>query len=184
MEYKRAKLEKYLECAKVINTHGVKGVLKLESRTDDPTVLAKLSVVYEKKDEKYVPLKIISASVQKGNVLAAVEGVDSVEKAIEYKNRILYADRNDLKLKPGEHFIADIIGLDVYDTENRNTLIGTLSDVLCPAGQQVYVVKKENGKTFMIPCVPSFIKKVSLGEDCDAGIYVKLIEGMDDTGEN
>ena len=36
----------------------------------------------------------------------------------------------------------------------------------------------------MVPCVPEFIVKVSLGEDCDAGIYVNLIEGMDDTDEN
>ena len=57
---------------------------------------------------------------------------------------------------------------------------GTLDDVLAPAGQQVYVIGKPDGKTFMVPCVPEFIKEVSFGESRDAGIYVKLIEGMEE----
>ncbi len=184
MEYKKAKLEKYLECAKVINTHGVKGALKLENRTDEPKILTKLGVMYEKTEGLFRPLTVKSASVQKGNVLVSFEGIDSFEKAIEYKNKLFYVEREALKLRPGEYFISDIIGLDVYDIDNANRPIGKLCDVLCPAGQQVYAVEKDNGKTFMIPCVPAFVKKISLGEDCDAGIYVKLIEGMDDTGEN
>lgn len=184
MEYKKANINKYLECAKIVNTHGINGTVKLENRTDNAHILSKLKTLYKKDGASYIPLKVIKTSVQKGMVLTVFEDIDTFEKAILLKNTILYADRDDFKLKKGDYFIADIIGLEVYDTANGNNVIGILSDVLCPAGQQVYVVKKKTGKTFMIPCVPSFIQKVSLGNECDAGIYVKLIEGMDDTDEN
>ena len=98
-------------------------------------------------------------------------------RIIKYKNEIFYAARSDFRLRRGNFFIADIIGLPVYEGERE---VGTLEDVLAPAGQQVYVIKKPDGATFMVPCVPEFIKEVSFGEERDAGIYVELIEGMEE----
>ena len=177
MEYKKVELKEYLECAKAVNTHGVAGMLKMENRCDTPEILAKLKTMYIKRGEEYVPMKVVRASVQKNMVLVKFEGVDSFEDAIVYKNEIFYAARGDFRLRRGDFFIADIIGLPVYEGERE---VGTLEDVLAPAGQQVYVIKKQDGKTFMVPCVPEFIKEVSFGEERDAGIYVSLIEGMEE----
>lgn len=179
MEFKKAVLNQYLECAMAVNTHGVAGMLKLECRADSPQTLARLKVLYVRDGDTYKPYKVTRASVQKSMVLAKLEGIDTVEDAIRMKNTVFYADRNDFRLRRGDFFIADILGLPVYDSETRR-VIGTLDDVLAPVGQQVYVIRKENGKTFMVPCVPEFINKVSFGEDCDAGIYVSLIEGMEE----
>ena len=179
MEYKKVELKRYLECAKAVNTHGVAGMLKMENRCDAPEVLAKLKTMYLKRGDGYVPMKVTRASVQKAMVLVKFEGVDSFEDAIKYKNEIFYAAREDFRLRRGDFFIADIIGLPVYDDASLRE-IGTLTEVLSPAGQQVYVIKKPDGKTFMVPCVPEFIKDVSFGEERDAGIYVSLIEGMEE----
>jgi len=179
MEYKKIELKKYLECAKAVNTHGVGGMLKLECRADSPAVLAGLKTLYVKRGEEYLPLKVTRASVQKSMVLVKLDGIDSFEDAIKYKNELFYGAREDFKLQRGDFFIADILGLPVYDCEDHRE-IGTLSDVLAPAGQQVYVIKKPDGGEFMVPCVPEFIKDVSLGENSDAGIYVSLIEGMEE----
>lgn len=179
MEFKKAEKKKFLECAKIVNTHGIRGAVKLENYTDAPETLARLHVVYMKRGEEYEPYRVLGASVQKSMVIMTLEGIDSVEAAVALKNRLLYADRGDFRLRGGDYFIADIIGLSVFDSDS-GAEYGTLREVLSPAGQQVYVVEKANGKSFMIPCVAEFIKKVSFGEDCDAGVYVKLIEGMDD----
>ena len=192
MAFKKAELSKYLECAKITNTHGIAGALKLECRADSPEVLARIKTLYRKVDGEYVPVKVIKSSVHKNMVLTFLEGITTPEEGIKYKNEILYADRADFRLRRGDFFIADIIGLPVYDFETGDE-IGTMDDVLAPAGQQVYVIRKpeneneapEEGKkpakkTFMVPCVPEFVKKVSFGEDCDAGVYVSLIEGMDE----
>ena len=179
MEYKTWKLNEYLECAKAVNTHGVAGVLKLENRCDSPEVLAKLKTLYMKKGDEYVPVKVERASVQKGFVLAKLGGIDSFEDAVKLRETLFFAARRDFRLKRGDYFIADVLGMPVYDCETGRG-IGALDDVLAPAGQQVYVIKKPDGATFMVPCVPEFIKEVSFGETRDAGIYVKLIEGMEE----
>ena len=36
----------YLECGKIINTHGIKGALKVESWCDSPYILAELERVF------------------------------------------------------------------------------------------------------------------------------------------
>lgn len=190
MSFIKAELSKYLECAKITNTHGIAGAVKLECRADSPDVLLKLKTVYRMEKGEYIPMKVLKASVHKNMVLAFFEGVSDPETAIKLKNQILYADRSDIRLRRGDFFIADIIGLPVYDNET-GAVLGSLDDVLAPAGQQVYVIKKPETdgtvegekppkRTFMVPCVPEFIKKVSFGEDCNAGVYVSLIEGMDE----
>ena len=179
MEYKKVELREYLECAKAVNTHGVAGMLKMENRCDSPDVLVKLKTMYIARGGEYVPMKVTRASVQKNMALVKFEGVDTFEDAIAYKNEIFYAARGDFRLRDGDFFIADIIGLPIFDDESGRK-IGALEDVLAPAGQQVYVIKKPDGATFMVPCVPEFIKDVSFGKTRDAGVYVALIKGMEE----
>lgn len=166
----------YLECAQIVSTHGVKGTVRLENRCDTPKVLASLKTMYKKKGDTYIPLAVRSSSVQKTMVLTSFEGVDTVEDAAAMRGTVLYAKREDFRLRRGEYFWADILGLPVIDFESEE-VYGTLSNILTPGAHQVYVVKRDEGE-FMIPAVPEFIKEISLGEDRPEGIYVKLIEGM------
>ena len=53
MEQKRT-LSEYLECGKIINTHGVRGEVKIESYCDSPEVLRDLSRVYLKENGGYI----------------------------------------------------------------------------------------------------------------------------------
>lgn len=167
----------YLECAAVRGTHGVRGNVRLESLCNTAGDLASLHRMFVREDSGYRQLTVEHSSVQKGAVLTKFQGVDSVEAAAAMRGTLLYAAREDMPLPEGEFFIADMIGLPVIDLESGKQY-GTLSDVIRPGAQQIYVVKGEMGE-FMIPCVPEFIKKISVGEDAD-GIYVSLIEGMTD----
>ena len=170
------KLNEYLECAAIVGTHGVKGAARLENRCDSPAVLARLKRMYIKKGDVYKEMTVVHSSVQKNMVLTTFEGVESVEAAAALRGTVLYAAREDFRLRRGEYFWADIIGLPVIDDETGE-VYGTLSNILTPGAHQVYVVKRETGE-FMIPAVPEFIKEISLGEEREEGIYVKLIEGM------
>ena len=168
----------YLECAMIVSTHGVRGTVKLENRCDTPAVLASLKRMYKKSGDSFTELKIVHSSVQKNMVLASFEGIDDVDSAAAMKGTVLYAARSDFKLKKGDFFIADLIGLPVIDAESGE-LHGTLKEVISPAGRNVYVIEKPDGGSFMIPAVKEFVKKVEAdGDGC--GIYVKLIEGMKD----
>ena len=169
-------LNKYLLCARVVGTHGVRGVVRLENHTDSARVLAGLKTVYLKKGDVYSPLKIEKASVQKDAVLAKIEGLDVLEEAICWKGRELYADREDFKLDEGGFFVADIIGLDVVDYETGEK-IGKIKEVLTGRIQDIFVIEDVRGGTFMLPRVDEFVKSVSVDGD-DAAVKVTLIEGM------
>jgi len=164
----------FLECAKIINTHGCRGDVKLESWCNTPQILANMKTVYLKNGEEYVKYKVKKASVFKQFVIATLNGVDDMDKAMELKGRLLYAKREDFKLKKGEYFIADIIGLDVIDVDSGEKL-GALKEVINRGSSDLYVIDTPRGER-MVPVVDEFVKRV----DVEKGIYLKPIEGMFD----
>ncbi len=156
-----------LECGKIVNTHGIRGEVKIQPWADSPEVLCGLPALYL--DGK--PVAIRSARVHKGNVIALLDGVDDVDQAMLLKNKVVWLNRADLKLPEGTFFLADLIGLRVIDEQDRE--LGTLAEILSPSRQQVYVVKGEQER--MIPAVPEFILETNVAEGY---IRVRLIEGM------
>jgi 16S rRNA processing protein RimM len=166
-------MEKYLQAGKIINTHGVGGRVKLEHWCDSPEVLAGLDTLYFKRGDGFFPRAVTSASVMKGRfVLAKLEGIDTLEEAAKLKNTIVYADRDDLPLEEGAHFISDLIGLDVFDVDTGDRL-GTLVDVQQSAASQLYEIDTGRGMA-LVPVVSEFVKRV----DPPTGIYIKPIEGL------
>lgn len=163
---------KYLECAMICSTHGVRGGMRLENRCDSTQVLSSLKRMFMKVGDEYRELRRVSSFIQKNMVVCTFEGIDTVEAAQALRGTVLYAAREDFKLKKGEFFIADMIGLPVFNAESGEK-IGTLEDVMKPGPQQIYVIKRENG-SFMVPAVPEFIEDISL-ED---GIKINVIEGL------
>jgi len=163
----------YLECGKIINTHGVSGMVKIEPMCDYPEILADLTTVYFKDGASYTPVTFTRTAVQKQFVLAKIRGVDDFDAAHALRGRILYADREDIPVEEGSHFIADLIGLPVMDADTEE-VYGTLSDVRNFGAQDIYMVAKPEGGEFMIPVVAEFVIRV----DEEKGIFVRLIDGM------
>lgn len=164
--------KEYLECAKIINTHGIKGEMKLESLCDSPRVLASLKRVFMERNGEYVEYKVVRASVFKNLVIMGIEGVDDIDKAALYKNKMLYASRDDFKLKEGTYFIADLEGLDVIDNTSGE-LLGKIREVISRGANDIYVVDTPYGER-MIPVVDQFVKRV----DLDRGVYIEQIPGL------
>ncbi len=162
----------FLECGKIINTHGVRGGLKLESWCDTPQDLALLKKIYIKQGADYKCHKVKKASVFKQFVLFELEGINDIDAAEMLKNTIVFADRDDISIDEDAFFLADIIGLPVIDIASGEK-IGTLSDVLNLGASDLYEINTDNGKK-LIPAVDEFIKEI----DLDKGIFVSLIEGM------
>ena len=164
--------KKYLECAIIINTHGVRGEVKLESLCDSPKVLAGLRRVFIRDGSTYREIKVLHASVFKAFVIAALEGVNDMDEAMKLKTTTLYAAREDFDLGEGDYFIADLIGLDVIDNIS-GVVYGKVSDVINRGASDIYVVKTPMGER-MMPSVAEFVKKV----DIDRGIFVEVIPGL------
>ncbi len=166
------KKNNYLECGIIINTHGVNGDVKLESLCDTPNILASFKKIYFREGTDYRAVKVLKASVFKNFVIARLDGVDDMDKAIALKNTTVYAARKDFKLPEGSYFIADLIGLDVIDNIS-GTVYGQIIDVQNKGASDIYVVKTPDGER-MMPAVKEFVKRT----DIEKGVYVEVIPGM------
>ncbi len=162
----------YIECGKIINTHGFRGGVKLESWCDSPDVLASLGRIYLCNNDEYRCLKVVKSSIFKQFVIAEFEGINDMDSAIALKNSVIYAAREDFDLKEGEYFIADLIGVDVIDF-NNGRVYGRITDIINRGASDIYVVDTPLGER-MIPAVPEFIKKT----DINSGVYIVPIEGL------
>lgn len=159
----------FLEGGQIVNTHGIKGEVKLVSWCDSPEVLAGIPVYYIGGAQ----VAVRAARVHQGNVLALLEGVEDVNAAMRFKGKTVLLRREDLPAPPGGYFLADLLGLEVVDAGSGEKL-GAIADILFPSAQSVYVVRGGQ-RELMIPAVPEFIESV----DVDGGVMrVRLIEGM------
>ena len=161
--------QRFLEAGQIVNTHGIRGEVKIVPWCDSPEFLCGFDTLYI--DE--APVRLRAARPHKGNVLAALEGVDTVEGAMALKGKTVHIDRADVTLPEGRHFLAELIGLRVVDADSGAEL-GVLTEVLTPPAHQVYLVKGPQGER-LIPAVEEFIVETNV----DGGyLRVRLIEGM------
>ena len=164
--------KKYIECGKIINTHGCKGGLKVEPWCNSAEDFTELKQLYIKSRGELEKHTVAKASIFKQFVILELKDIDDMDKAIALKNVILYADRDDFALEEGEYFLTDIIGLDVIDADNGK-VYGKVSDIINRGASDIYVVSTPNGER-MIPAVDEFIVEI----DINCGIKVRTIEGL------
>ena len=163
----------YLECGQILKAHGVRGGIIIAHSCDDAETFCSLKSVYFKENNEYKKVKVLSASPYKMGVLATLEGINSPEEVIKLRLSYLYAAREDIIKDEEAFFIADLIGLPVFDYTSGEKY-GTLKEVINCGAQDLYVIKRDGKSDSFIPNVAEFIKKISLEE----GIFVSPIEGM------
>ena len=159
--------KQFIEAGKVVNTHGVKGEVKIQVWLDSPEFLKKFKTVYI--DNKAI--KLVSGRVHKDFLIAVLDGVEDVNAAMSLKNKTVFIDRKDAKLPKGAYFLQDIIGAAVVTEDGES--VGTLEDIFETPASQIYVVKGET--EHLIPAVDEFIVRVDAE---NAVVTVRLIEGM------
>ena len=158
----------HLEVGKILNTHGVRGELKVQPWLDAPQLFQQLKTLIVN-GQTYT---IRSVRLQEPNVLVTLEGIGSIDDALPLKGRVATASRADIPLEEGRHFVADLIGLQAKNAETGE-LFGTITDITEYPAHDVYVVEGE--KTYLIPDVPAFVKEINE----EAGyIAFALLEGM------
>lgn len=158
----------------VTTAHGIKGEFKVYPTTDDPGRFKKLKEVYVDNGKTRVLKAVESVKFFKQFVILKVEGVNTMDDALLYRNASLLVDRQHaVKLAKNEYFIADLIGLKVYD--DTETKIGELTDVLQTGANDVYEVTKEDGTSFLVPAIKDCILDVQPEEGF---IRIHIMDGL------
>lgn len=166
-------MKEYLEAGLIANTHGIKGDVVIESYCNTPKAFTALKSVYRLRRNEYTELVITKAAEYKGRVLAHIEGYNTPEEAAALKGCTVYAKREQFHLAKGDHFIADIMGLDAFDEESGEK-VGVISDILMHSASDIYEITCLDGHKALVPAVAEFVRKV----DIEKGVYFHFIEGM------
>ena len=167
-------LKRYLETGKIVGTHGVKGMMRVQAWCDSADFLKQFKKIYTDKNGENA-LTVTSCQPHGNVVLMAVKGIDSIERAETLRNNILYINRDDAHLPEGSYFVQDLIGCTVYDF-NSNEVLGVVSDVTQTGANDVWHVKKED-KEYLIPVIDEVVQKV----DVDASeVFITPLKGIFD----
>lgn len=156
---------------KIVNVFGLSGEVKVYNYSGAEDRYEKLEQIFAG-GNRY---RIQQVRHQKNMILLKLEGVDDRDAAERLRGKNVYMSEEELpELPENEHYIRDMIGMEVYD-EPTGRIVGTLKDVLTERAQPVYVVNTEDGGEVLIPGVPVFVKKI---DETTRRITVALIEGM------
>lgn len=144
----------YIWIGKIVNTHGIKGELRIKSDFERKDLVFKkgfnLYIGEEKKKET-----ITSYRVHKDFDMVTFEGYRDINEVLKYLKRNVYINRDDLKLDDKEVLLEDIIGMEVEDNQE---IIGKIKDYVYNNSNILLVVS--GGKNFYIPYKSNYIVKI------------------------
>ncbi len=167
-------MEEYFEIGQIVNTSGLKGVIKVKPFTDDITKFNNFKTIYISIKKELKEFKIEQVRFSKNMVFLKLEGIDTIEEAENYRNLYLKIKRDkDEKLEEGSYYIVDIIGCKVYTDDKKS--LGKVDDVFSTGSNDVYVVKDELGKQILLPAIKEVIKSIDVKNKT---ITVHLLEGL------
>ena len=143
----------YLNVGKIVNTQGIKGEVRVISKTDFP-------------EERY----------QKGAPLLLFEGHPNINDVEKYRDGILKVAKDNLaELAEDEFYYHQIIGATVYDETGSE--LGKIKEILSPGANDVWVVQRPKKKDLLLPYIEGVVTKVDVENQ---RIDVDIPEGLID----
>jgi 16S rRNA processing protein RimM len=164
----------YLKVGQIVNTHGVRGEVKVYPLTDDVKRFDDLKFVFIQSGKEYKKVDVKGVKYIKGMAILKLSGIESMNDAEKYRDMYVYIDReNAIKLPEDTYFISDLIGLNVITEQGEN--LGKIASVFSTGSNDVYEVKPENGKSFLIPAIRDVVKEVDIE---NGKMIIELLEGL------
>lgn len=168
---------KWFNVGKIVNTHGIKGEVRVISRTDFVEERYKKgSKLYIFMENAQEPIEVIVANHRqhKNFDLLTFEGYQNVNDVEKFKGSLIKIDETQLtELDEGEYYFHEIIGCTVKTDDGEE--IGKITEILTPGANDVWVVKGKNGKEILIPYIDEVILTIDVDEKI---ITIHPMEGL------
>lgn len=167
-----------LKVGKIVNTHSLKGEVKVISSTDfEEERFKKGSKLLITRGNQLIREVVVqSYRNHKNFLLVKFEGIDSVEEAEKLKNLQIKIDSDEVEeLEENEFYFHEIIGCQVFDENDRN--LGEIIDILTPGANDVWVIKGEEGKEILIPYIEDVVKQIDI---TNKKVNIEVMEGLID----
>lgn len=166
--------QEYFEIGQIVNTFGIKGFVKVKPFTDDLERFEELKSVFVVKNKELLDMQIEEVKYHKNLVLIKFKGIEDLNMAEKLKGCYIKIHRKDARKLPKDtYFIADLIGVSVYD--EHGNLLGKVDDIYNNKVHDIYVIKDDLGKQILLPSTKEVIKDIDIDDD---RIVVHLIDGL------
>jgi 16S rRNA processing protein RimM len=166
----------FLNVGKIVNTHGIKGEVRVISQTDFPEERYRQGERLTLFRENQAPLELtISGHRKHKNFdLLTFEGYPNINDVEPFRNGILKVSKDELgELAENEFYYHEIIGLTVVDEQVK--VIGKIKEILSPGANDVWVVQRKGKKDALIPYIESVVKQIDLAQ---GEVHVEIPEGL------
>ncbi|MCP3031171.1 ribosome maturation factor RimM [Halobacillus sp. A1] len=159
----------------IINTHGIKGEVKVRRITDfDERFRPGQQLYWVSEDKPLVELVVKSHRVHKGFDLVTFENHHSINDVEGYRNGYLKVSSSvHEELDEHEFYFHEIIGSTVYLTSGEK--LGVVKEILTPGANDVWVVQREGAKDLLIPYIEDVVKDIDTESK---EITIDPIEGL------
>lgn len=172
-------MDQYMEIGKIVNTHGIKGELKIIPSTDDIKRFELLDSVLVEERGDLVEYLVLGVRYMKQFVLLKLEGVNDMTEAEKLKTFTLKIPREQaLPLEENQFYVRDLYEMQVITDEGEE--LGEIADVLFTGGNDVYVIRnkeKPEVKDLLIPAIMQCVLSVDLEKNL---MTVHLMAGLRD----
>jgi 16S rRNA processing protein RimM len=167
--------DKLFTIGKIVNTHGIRGELKILSETDFPERFDPGSeLVIVDQQDKRTPVKIQSSRLHKNMYIVKFEKYDNINDVEKYKGSLLKIEaKYQEPLDEGEYYYHQIIGCKVITEEGQE--LGLISEILTPGANDVWVVSLPKGKQLLLPVIDEVVLDVDVQAKT---VRIHLMEGL------
>ncbi|MGR6062865.1 ribosome maturation factor RimM [Bacillus velezensis] len=170
---------RWFNVGKIVNTHGIKGEVRVISKTDFAEERYKPgNTLYLFAEGAAEPIKVtVSAHrLHKQFHLLQFKEMPSLNEVEHLRNMVIKVPEEDLgELEEDEFYFHEIIGCEVVSEDGE--LIGTVKEILTPGANDVWVVARKGKKDALIPYIASVVKDININEK---KIKIHLMEGLID----
>ncbi|MBQ0005682.1 MAG: 16S rRNA processing protein RimM [Clostridiales bacterium] len=164
-----------IEIGIITSSVGIKGEVRVTLYAGESDNLVKGARLTLKKGKLTKEGTVASIRYQGGRPVVKFEGTNDRNAADELRDYELFIAESDLaELSPGEFYIRDLIGFDVYDM-NSDSIVGIVSDYIQNRAQALWEVTTPEDKSVLIPDVDAFVKNIDAEKRV---IEVALIPGF------
>lgn len=165
--------KQFLEIGQIVNTHGLKGEMRVDPWCDSPEFLCAFKTLYLKNGDT---LKVKQSRPHKNVAIIKVEGIDTIEQADTMRRTVLYINRDDIQLDEDVFFVQDILDCEVVDIDTKKNY-GKVTDVIKTGANDVYQITDSDGKNYLLPVIDDVV----INTDIDKGVIeIRPLKGIFD----
>lgn len=164
----------FVSVGKILNFHGVQGEAKLGYSKNREDFLAQIKEVYVQIDDEYRKLEVSRLRFTPKCGIIKFKGIDTLNDILEYKNKLIFVTEETARsfLEEDEYLIDELVGLDVYDGDQK---VGAVVGVSNNGASDLLSVKNLDKKICLVP----FVKAIVLSVDIkNRKIQINNLEGL------